>query len=76
MLLRVPLERVFDQSICRKKTQDAKLQCLASAMPKFVMPPGAKNGKDSKEKKRKNLAMLAKMHRLKRFFSAKLKQQR
>jgi len=68
MLLRVPLERVFDQSICRTKEQDARLQCSARAMPKFVMPSGAKNGKVSKEKKRKNLAVLAKTQRLKRFF--------
>ena len=41
-------------------------------MPKSVMPSGAKNGKVSKEKKRKNLAVLAKTPRLKRFFPAKL----
>ena len=44
----------------------------ASAMSKSVMPSGAKNGKVSKEKKRKNLAVLAKTPRLKRFFPAKL----
>jgi len=49
MLLRVPSEKVFDQSICRKKKQKARLQCLASAMPKSVIPPGAKNGKVSEE---------------------------
>jgi len=36
------------------------------------MLSGAKNGKVSKEKKRKNLAVLAKTPRLKRFFPAKL----
>jgi len=41
-------------------------------MSKSVMPSGAKNGKVSKEKKRKNLAVLAKTPRLKRFFPAKL----
>jgi len=46
--------------------------CIASAMPNSVMPSGAKNGKVSKEKKRKNLAVLTKTPRLKRFVSAKL----
>ena len=41
-------------------------------MPRSGLPSGAKNGKLSKEKKGKNLAVLAKMPRLKRFFSAKL----
>jgi len=41
-------------------------------MPNSVMPSGAKNGKVSKEKKRKNLAVLTKTPRLKRFVSAKL----
>ena len=41
-------------------------------MPKSVMPSTAKNGKVSKEKKRKNLIVLAKTPRLKRFFPAKL----
>jgi len=36
-------------------------------MPKSAMPPGAKYGKVSK-KKRKNVAVLAKPPRLKRFF--------
>jgi len=36
------------------------------------MPPEAKNGNVSKEKKRKNLAVLAKTPRLKCFFPAKL----
>jgi len=40
-------------------------------MPKSVMPSGAKNGKVSKKKKRKNLAVLAKPPRLKRFRSSK-----
>ena len=56
MLLRVLSENVFDQSICRTKEQKARLQCLASAMPKSVMPSGDKNCEVSKEKKRKNLA--------------------
>jgi len=41
-------------------------------MTKSVMPSGAKNGKVSKEKKRKDLAVLTKTPRLKLFFSAKL----
>jgi len=49
------------------KEQKARLQRLASAMPKSVMPARAKNDKVSKEKKRKNLAVLAKTPRLKRF---------
>jgi len=57
-----------DQSICRTKEQKARLQRLARAMPKSVMPSGAKNGKVSKEKKRKNLAVLAETPRMKRFF--------
>jgi len=41
------------------------------------MPSTAKNGKVSKEKKRKNLAVLAETPRLKLFFSSKaFKQQR
>jgi len=36
------------------------------------MPSAAKNGNVTKEKKRKNLAVLAKTLRLKRFFPAKL----
>jgi len=68
MLLRVPSENVFDQSICRTKEHKARLQCLASAMPKSAMPSGAKDGKISKEKKLKNLAVLATTPRLKRFF--------
>ena len=39
-------------------------------MLKAVMPLGAKNDKVSKEKKRKNLAVLAKTQWLKRFFSS------
>jgi len=41
-------------------------------MPKSVMPSGAKNGDVSKEKKRKNVAVLAKTPQLKHFFLAKL----
>jgi len=77
MLLRVLSENVFDQSICRTKEQKARLQCLASAMPKSAMPSGDKNGEVSKEKKRKNLAVLTKTPRPKRFFFSKAsKQQR
>jgi len=72
MLLRGPSEKVFDQSICRTNEQKTRLQCLNSAMPKSVMPSAAKNGKVSQEKKRKNLAVLAKTPRLKLFFPAKL----
>jgi len=72
MLLRGPSEQAFDQSICRTKEQKIRLQCLASAMPKSVMPSATKNVKVSKEKKPKNLAVLAEMPRLKRFFPAKL----
>jgi len=36
------------------------------------MPSASKNDKVSKERKRKNLAVLAKTQRLKRFFPAKL----
>ena len=68
MLLRGPSEKVFEQSICRTKEQKIRLQCLASAMPKSVMPSATKNVKVSKEKKRKNLAVLAETPRLKRFF--------
>jgi len=71
MLLCVPSEEVFDQSICRTKEQKARLQCLVSAIPKSVMPSGSKNDKVSMEKKRKNLAVLAETPRLKRFFSSK-----
>ena len=49
-----------------------RLQCLACAMWKSVMPSAAKNGKVSKEKKRENLAVLAKTPRLKQCFLAKL----
>jgi len=49
MLLLGPSEKVFDQTICRTKEQKTRLQCLASAMPKYVMPSAAKNGKVSKE---------------------------
>ena len=38
MLLHVPSEKFFDQSICTTKEQKTRLQCLASAMPKSVMP--------------------------------------
>jgi len=65
-------KNVFDQLICRTKKQKARLQCLASAMPKPVMPSGAKNGKVCKEKKCKKLAVLAKRRDRNVFLSAKL----
>jgi len=71
MLLRGPAEKVFDQSICRTKEQKARLQCSATAMLKSVTPSGAKHRKVSMEKKRKNLGVLAKTLRLKRFFFSK-----
>jgi len=46
MLLRVPSEKVFDQSIYGT-IKKAKLQCFARATAKSLMPPGAKNGKVS-----------------------------
>jgi len=75
--LRCPSEKVFDQSICRTSEQKTRLQCLASEFPKSVMPSPAKNGKVFEEKKHKNLAVLDKTPRLKRFSPAELlKQQR
>jgi len=50
MSLRVPSEKVSDQSIYRTKEQKARLQCLASAMPKSAMPSGGKNGEVSNER--------------------------
>jgi len=58
-MLHGPPEKFFNQSICRTKEQKARLQCLASPMPKSVMPSGAKNGKVFKEKKCNNMAVLA-----------------
>jgi len=40
--------------LCGTKEQKTRLQYLANAMPKSVMPSADKNGKVSKEKKRKN----------------------
>ena len=75
--MRGPSEKVFDQSISRTKEQKTRFQCLASDMPKSVMPSAAKNGIVFEEKKRKNLAVQAKTPRLNRFFPAELlKQQR
>jgi len=68
MLLHVLSEKVLDQSICRTKEQKARLQCLACTMLKSIMPSQVKNGKVSKEKKHKNLAVSAKTLQLKRFF--------
>jgi len=67
-VVRQKRQKVFDQSICRTKEQKTRLQYLASAMPKSVMPSAAKYGKVFKEKKRKNVAVLAKTPRLNRFF--------
>jgi len=50
MLLRGPSGRVFDQSIWRTKEQKTRLQCLACAMPKSVMPSAAKRASFSGEK--------------------------
>jgi len=75
--LRGPSANVFDQSICRTNEQKTRLPYLADAMPKSVMPSAAKNGKVFEEKKRKDLAVLTKRPRLKRFSPAELlKQQR
>ena len=62
------IRKGFNQSICRRKEQKASLQCLASAMPKSVMPSELKMAKLLRRKKRKNLAVLAKTPPLKRFF--------
>jgi len=69
--LRGPSENVFGQSVCRTKEQKTRLQCWASEMPKSVMPSAAKNSKAVEEKNRKNLAVLAKSPRLKRFSSSR-----
>jgi len=58
--MRVLSDKLFDQSICGTNEQKGILQCLACAIPRSIMPSGAKNGEVSMEKKRKNLAMLAK----------------
>jgi len=62
----------FNQSIRRTKKQKTRLQCLASAMPKPVMPSGHQaryeKRKASKKKKRKDLAVLAETPRHNRFF--------
>jgi len=62
-----PVRKGFNQSICRTKEQETRLQCLASAMPKSVMPSAAKMRKVS-EKKRADLAVLVKTQGLNRFF--------
>jgi len=61
------VRKCFNQSIRRTKEQQTRLQCLASAMPKRVMPSGVMK-KASKKKKHKDLAALAKTPRLHRFF--------
>jgi len=43
-----PVKKGVNQSICRRKEQKTKLQYVASAMPKSVMPSGAKKRKISK----------------------------
>ena len=62
----------FNQSIRRTNEQKLRLQSLASAMPKPVMPSGHqelwKAQSFYKKKKRKDLAVLAKMPPLNRFF--------
>jgi len=65
------VRKCFNQSICRTKEQKPRLQCLASAIPKPVMPSGHQRyekRKASKKKKRMDLAVLAKTPRLNRFF--------
>ena len=47
----------FNQSIGRTKGQKTRLQCLASEMPKSVMPSRVMKRKASKTKKRRDLAM-------------------
>jgi len=46
--------------LCNERAETG-LQCVAGAMPKFLMPSGAKKRKISKEKKRKDLVVIAKM---------------
>jgi len=55
-----------------KERAETGLQCVAGVMPKSLMPSGAKKRKIFKEKKRKDLAILAKTPRLNHFFPAKL----
>jgi len=50
MLLGGPSEKVFDRSIRRTKEQKTRLQCLASVMPKPVMPSGAMKSAKLQEK--------------------------
>ena len=68
MLLRGPSEKVLNQSIYRMKEQKTRLWCLASEMPKSVMPSAAIKRKVFKEKKRKNLAVLLKRRNWNIFF--------
>jgi len=64
----------FNQSSCRTKEQKARLQCLASAMSKSVMPSAIEK---RKEKKVQESAVIAETPRQKRFFFSKtFKQQR
>jgi len=41
MLLPGPSEKVLISRFAERKEQNTRLRCLASAMPKPVMPPGA-----------------------------------
>ena len=67
-----PQKRFLISRFLRTKEQKARLQCLASTIPKSVMPSEARYDKVSK-KKHKNLAVLAKTPRQKCFFfSAKV----
>ena len=47
-----------DRAICRTKEHRTRLQCLASAMPRSIVPSGAEKRKVSREQKRKDLAVL------------------
>jgi len=61
------VKKGFNQVNCRAKMQKTRLQCVAGVMLKSVMS-SAKKCKVSKEKRRKNLEVLAKISRLKRIF--------
>jgi len=63
----------FNQSICRTKEQKTRLQYLASAMPKAILPSAAKKRKGEKVQE---WSVLAKTPPLEPFFQQKFKQQR
>jgi len=78
MLLSGPSEKVLiTRFVERKNRLLMALQISASSDAEFVMPSGVKKRNVSEEKKRKNLVVLAKTSRLKRFlFSKTFEQQR